>query len=210
MISFRKRAYGNTGCSISFLGGRAPRSNPSLRLAALVVILLLAAAGAFASPRQRKAAKPQSDEPAAGAPQKPARKAAGRGDDGDGKIPVHVSRLDTPDGPYIVATIGDFPSDLDGRRQEFLGRDFFERVASDVLGIGDHETGATLKMAMLPQEKDDRREGDFTFGELSGHMIVLVEKRRVIVACSFAEAEAQPKLLAATGRLAGGRALRRG
>jgi hypothetical protein len=58
---------------------------------------------------------------------------------------------------------------------------------------------------MLPQEREDRREGDLTFGKLSGHMIVLVQKRRVVVACSFAEGEAEPRLMAAAGRLAFGR-----
>ena len=51
-------------------------------------------------------------------------------------------RLDTPDGPYIVATIGHFPSDLDGRRQEFLGGEFFEHFAKDVLEIGDPDSSA--------------------------------------------------------------------
>ncbi len=72
-----------------------------------------------------------------------------------------------------------------------------------MLGLGDPDSGTTLKIAMLPQERDDRREGDLTFGGLSGHMIVLVQKRRVVVACSFAESEAQPGLLASAGRAAG-------
>lgn len=202
MISSRKRAGGNTGCPISFLGGRA---NPSPRLAALLIILLLAPAGAFAAPRQKGAARHRSGGRAADAPRRPAREAAARGEDADGGagIPVHISRLETPDGPYVVATIGDFPSDLDGRRQEFLGRDFFENFAGEVLGIGD--PGATLKLAMLPQEREDRRECDFTFGKLSGHMVVMVQKRRVVVACSFAETEAQPKLLAGAWGPAGAR-----
>jgi hypothetical protein len=202
MISSRKRAGGNTGCPVSFLGGRA---NPSPRLAALIVILLLAAASAFAAPRQKEAPRHRGGGRAADAPRRPAREAAGRGEeaDVDAGIPVHISRLETPDGPYIVATIGDFPTDLDGRRQEFLGREFFENFAGEVFGIGD--PGATLKIAMLPQEREDRRECDFTFGKLSGHMIVLVQKRRVMVVCSFAEAEGQPKLLAGARGPAGAR-----
>jgi hypothetical protein len=202
MISFRKHALSDTGCSVSFLHGR--RANPSPVLAALFV-LFLAAASAFASPQQKGAAKPESGEHVADAQKESAPEAAGRDEKSgvDSKIPIRISRLETPDGPYIVATIGDFPADLDGRRQDFLGRDFFERFAGDVLGFGDPDSGATLKVAMLPQEKDDRREGDFTFGKLSGHMIVVVQKRRVTVACSFAEDEAGPKLMAAFGRLAG-------
>lgn len=198
MISFRKRAMSDTGCPISFLDGRGPRTNPPLRLAALTVILLLAAAGAFASPRQKESAKPQGGEHVADGARKSASEAdaKGEGTDVDAKIPMRISRLETPDGPYIVATIGDFPADLDARRQEFLGREFFERFAGEVLGLGDPDSSATLKIAMLPQEKDDRREGDLSFGQITGHMIVLVQKRRVVVACSFAETEAQPKLLA--------------
>jgi hypothetical protein len=39
-------------------------------------------------------------------------------------------------------------------------------------------------------------------------MIVLVEKRRVMVACSFAEVESQPRFLAAIERFAGARVSR--
>ena len=204
MISFRKHALSDTGCSVSFLGGRGRRANPSPGLAALAV-LLLAAAGAFAAPQQKGAGKPRSGEHVADAQKESAPAGRDEKSGGDSKIPIRISRLETPDGPYIVATIGDFPADLDGRRQDFLGRDFFEHFAGDVLGIGDPDSGATLKMAMLPQEKDDRREGDFTFGDLSGHMIVLVQKRRVVVACSFAEHAAEPKLMAAIEKFAGAR-----
>jgi hypothetical protein len=57
-----------------------------------------------------------------------------------------------------------------------------------------------LKVAMLPQEKENQREGDFTFGKVSGHMVVLVEKRRVLVACTFSETERKPLLMAAVSR----------
>ena len=103
-----------------------------------------------------------------------------------------------PDGPGVLATIGEFPSDLNEAGQEFLKREFFERFASDVLGLGEADSSAraTLKVAMLPQEKENQREGDFTFGKLSGHMVVRVEKRRVLVACTFSEVEGKPQLLA--------------
>jgi hypothetical protein len=204
MISFRKHALSDTGWPVSFLGGRRLRANPSHGLAALFVLLLFAAS-ASAAPQQKGAEKKQNDGHVADAQKESAPEAASQDEKpgADAKIPIRISRLETPDGPYIVATIGDFPADLDGRRQDFLGRDFFEHFASDVLGLGDPDSGATLKMAMLPQERDDRREGDFTFGQLSGHMIVLVQKRRVMVACSFAEGEAQPRLMAAVERSAG-------
>ena len=206
MISFRKHALSDTGCSVSFLGGRGRRANPSPGLAALAVCEQCANKYLY-EPQQKGAGKPRSGEHVADAQKESAPEAAGRDEKsgGDSKIPIRISRLETPDGPYIVATIGDFPADLDGRRQDFLGRDFFEHFAGDVLGIGDPDSGATLKMAMLPQEKDDRREGDFTFGGLSGHMIVLVQKRRVVVACSFAEDAAEPKLMAAIEKFAGAR-----
>ena len=195
MISFRKRAIKNTGWPISFLAGRGPRASHAPRLAALVSFLLLAAAGAYASPQQKDSAKPRGGEHMADAPREAAAQKSESGDE-DAKIPIRVSRVETPDGPYIVATIGDFPADLDGRRQDFLDRDFFERFAGEVLGLGDPDSGQTLKIALLPQERDDRREGDVTFGKISGHMIVLVQKRRVVVACSFAEEEATPRLMA--------------
>ena len=206
MISFRKHALGGTGWPVSFLDACLRRVNPSPIPAAFVVILL-AAAGAFASPQQKGAAKPESGEHVADGQKESARGAADGAEKSgaDSKIPIRISRLETPDGPYIVATIGDFPADLDGRRQDFLGRDFFEHFAGDVLGFGDPDSGATLKVAMLPQEKDDRREGDFTFGSISGHMIVVVQKRRVMVACSFAEDEDGPKLMAAVEKFAGAR-----
>jgi hypothetical protein len=206
MISFRKRAIKNTGWPISFLPGRGPRASQAPRLAALVIFLLLAAAGAYAAPQQKESAKPKGGEHVADGPREPARASAGRNSeagDEDSKIPIRVSRVETPDGPYIVATIGDFPADLDARRQDFLDHDFFERFAGEVLGLGDPDSNQTLKIALLPQEREDRREGDLTFGKITGHMIVLVQKRRVVVACSFAEEEAIPKLMASAAGRAG-------
>src|ERR1041385_7347953 len=106
MISFRKRALKNTGWPISFLGGRGPRAKVSPGLAALVILLLLAAAGADASPRQKNSPKPRGGEHTADAQREAARgadgqseKADGQGEkaDADSKIPVRISRLETPD-----------------------------------------------------------------------------------------------------------------
>ena len=80
--------------------------------------------------------------------------------------------------------------------QEFLKREFFESFAKDVLGFGESVPGATLKVAMLPQEKENQQECDFTVGKVAGHIVVLVEKRRVLIACTFSEAGQKPQLLA--------------
>src|SRR5215204_1648706 len=117
----------------------------------------------------------------------------------ESKIPIRVMRVETPDGPGVVATIGEFPEDLNQAGQEFLKREFFERFASDVLGFGESTPGTTLKVAMLPQEKENQRECDFTAGKVAGHIVVLVEKRRVLIACTFSEAGRTPQLLAGAG-----------
>jgi hypothetical protein len=186
MMSFRKHAAGSTRRPDSFLYRRA------LEAFALLTLLCVAHAVASAAPGQQPK---QQDAPAAANKEEPAVEA---------KIPIHVRRVETPDGPGVVATIGEFPEDLDEAGQEFLKREFFEHFASDVLGFGESaQGGATLKVAMLPQEKDNQRECDFTAGKVSGHIVVLVEKRRVLIACTFAENEKKPQLLAGNERARG-------
>ena len=175
MMSFRKHAAGSTRRPDSFLWRRA------LEAVALLTLLLAAHAVAGATPRQQN---PQQTAPAAAEPAVEA------------KIPIRVKRVETPDGPGVVVTIGEFPEDLNAAGQEFLRREFFEHIATDVLGLGESGLGATLKMAMLPQEKDNQRECDFTVGKVSGHIVVLVEKRRVLIACTYSEKEQKPQLLA--------------
>lgn len=121
----------------------------------------------------------------------------------EAKIPIRVKRVETPDGPGVFATIGEFPEDLNEAGQEFLKREFFEHFATDVLGFGESTPGTTLKVAMLPQEKENQRECDFTAGKVAGHIVVLVEKRRVFIACTFSEAGQKPQLLAGVGALKG-------
>ncbi|MET0623249.1 MAG: hypothetical protein ABW250_09740 [Pyrinomonadaceae bacterium] len=172
---------------------------------ALVTFVLLAAANAVAaSPRVQTPgqAGAKGSEPAPAAQPEPAKKGEGAEGGEEAKIPIRVTRVETPDGPGVLATIGEFPSDLNEAGQEFLKREFFERFASDVLDLGEADSSvrATLKVAMLPQDKENQREGDFTFGKFSGHMVVLVEKRRVLVACTFSEVERKPHLLASLSR----------
>ena len=173
MISFRKHARESTRRPDSFLRRRAGA-------AVLLILSLLVSGSAAATPRQHKRQAAPAAEPAEQA-----------------RIPIRVKRVETPDGPGVVATIGEFPSDLNEAGGEFLKREFFEHFASDVLGLDESVPGATLKVAMLPQEKENQRECDFTVGKVSGHIVVLVEKRRVLVACTFSEAGRTPGLLAA-------------
>jgi hypothetical protein len=180
------------------------------RVAALILSLLAAAANGAASTQQKGREKTQGKGHAAATSRTPEQTPSNQGEESaeENKIPIRVTRVETPDGPGVVATIGDFPSDLDKGGQDFLKREFFEHFASDVLGLGDSEPHTTLKVALLPQEKENQREGDFTFGKLSGHMVVLVEKRRVLVACTFSEAESTPQLLAAVERFVANRIIK--
>lgn len=181
MMSFRKHAAGGTRRPDSFLDSYVGARARGTKAVALVALLLAAQLSAVAAPRQQK--QPQS-APAAAEPAVEA------------KIPIRVKRVETPDGPGVVATIGEFPEDLNEAGQEFLKREFFEHFATDVLGLGESTPGVTLKVAMLPQEKENQRECDFTAGKLSGHIVVLVEKRRVLIACTFSEAGQKSQLLA--------------
>ncbi len=177
MMSFRKHAKVSTRRPDSFLWRRA------LESVALLALLLAAQAYAGAAPRQQPK-EPQA-APAAEAPAVEA------------KVPIRVKRVEMPDGQGVVATIGEFPEDLNEAGKEFLRREFFEHFAADVLGLGESTSGATLKVAMLPQEKENQRECDFTAGKVSGRIVVLVEKRRVLIACTFSEAgQKKPQLLA--------------
>ena len=182
MMSFRKHAMVNTRRPDSFLRRRA------LETVALLALLLAAQAVAVAAPPQKPQEGTVAAEPAA---------------ESESKVPIRVKRVETPDGPGVFATIGDFPADLNEAGQEFLRREFFEHFATDVLGLGESTPGVTLKVAMLPQEKANQRECDFTAGKVSGHIVVLVEKRRVFIACTFKEVEQKPQMLAGFGALKG-------
>jgi hypothetical protein len=186
MNSFRKHATQSTRRPNSLLRRRA---RATLLLAALLVAPLSAPAAPRQQPQQAQKAEPQQTQKAEPQQAEPVE---------EDKIPIRVKRVETADGPGVVATIGEFPSDLNEAGAEFLKREFFEHFASDVLGLGESVPGATLKVAMLPQEKENQRECDFTVGKVAGHIVVLVEKRRVLVACTFSEtAERAPGQLAA-------------
>jgi hypothetical protein len=201
MISFRKHAHESTRRPVSLLAGRAGA------FAAALFCLLLTAHASYAAPKSVRRAAPKAHAGARVAPKKveeagKAEEAADDNDDAWSNVPVRVRRIDTPEGPVLVATIGEFPSDLNEAGQAFLTTEFFEHFASDALGLDESDPkAATLKVAMLPQEKENQRECDFTVGKVAGHIVVLVEKRRVFIACTFAEVGQPPQLLARAGKL---------
>jgi hypothetical protein len=208
MIAFRKHALEGTRRVNSFLRRLPHDARTTPRVAASLVLSLAFAANAFASPQSKERAKTRGEgRTVAAKPQTPEQPTPVQSDKpADApQIPIRVTRVNTPDGPSVIATIGEFPSDLNEAGREFLKREFFEHFASDVMGLGESDAHATLKVALLPQEKENQREGDFTFGKLSGHMVVLVEKRRVLVSCTFSEAESMPQLLAGFVRSTSGR-----
>jgi hypothetical protein len=186
VISFRKHAQESTRRPNSLL----TTAMRGLRAAMLLSLLLVAATQSATAATGQKRHAPKKDAAVTESPGAV-----------DAKIPVRVKRYETADGPVIAATIGDFPRDLNEVGQEFLSREFFAHFASDVLGLDESDPKAsTLKVMMLPQEKENRREGDFIFGKVSGHIVVLVEKRRVFVACTFSKAARAPGMLARAGR----------
>lgn len=207
MISFRKHAQESTRRPNSFLASPARAAYAAACVSALLSLLLFAPTDAAAQGRRRRSAsKPQAARPAApsekeAAPDEKSDEAAAVPAN-DGHVPVRVGRVETPEGPVVFATLGEFPSDLNEAGQEFLRQEFFQHFASDTLGIEESDPkAAMLKVSMLPQEKENQREGDFTFGKVSGHILVVVERRHVYVACALTKA-ATPQMLARAVRAA--------
>jgi len=167
MITFRKHAEGITRRFDSRLI-RRPRAARALpRIAVLLGVVLAVAATAQASARH--------DEQSAAAP-----KAADAIE-----VPVKVYVAGTPEDPYIVARIGDFPEDLGELGKEFLKREFLEHFIRDVMGLGEGRRAEALKLALLPQEDAREQECSFTFGEVSGHIAVRLAPRHVFILVSL-------------------------
>lgn len=118
--------------------------------------------------------------------QAPAAKAgaSAKGDDG---VPVRITVAGTKDEPHLVATIGEFPFDLDEAGKEFLKQEFFENFFANTFGLEVSEVRSTLKIKLLPQTKETEREGEFAFDGINGRMHVAVAKRTVLVTCRFTE-----------------------
>lgn len=180
MITFRIHTIAGTHCHVPLLGRSPRRGCKGLRFAVLIILSFVAAATAFAMPQHRKHVRGHKGAARSTAPQAAKNKA-------DEKVPIRYTRLDLPEGPGIIADIGEFTYDLNEIGQNFLKREFFEYFASHVVGLDDasgSESRTTLDVRMEPQE-ENHREGDFIFGKVKGHIIVVVEKRRVIIACLF-------------------------
>jgi hypothetical protein len=187
MITCREHSIASAACHISLVGRLPHRGHAGRCFAALIILLFIVSATALAAPHRGKhIGKRKAAERS--------RRAHAKETKPDAKVPISVNRLDTPDGSGIIAIFGAFPSDLvDETGQAYLEREFFEHVVAAVLLLDDSpdsETYPMIEVAMLPQEKN-QREGDFTFGKVKGHIIVVVEKRRVIVKCIFKEAQPQ-------------------
>jgi hypothetical protein len=186
MITFRKPTIARTTWHVS-LRGRLPHRGHVGRCFALIILLFIVSATALAtSHRGKHVGKRNVAESSTRAEAKETKP--------DAKVPISVNRLETSDGSGIIAIIGAFPADLVNEAgQAYLEREFFEHVVAAALLL-DHSRGSEtypmIEVAMLPQEKN-QREGDFTFGKLKGHIIVVVEKRRVIVRCTFKDAQSQ-------------------
>jgi hypothetical protein len=118
--------------------------------------------------------------------QAPAAK-AGASAAGDDGVPVRITVAGTKDEPHLVATIGEFPFDLDEAGKQFLKQEFFEHFFANTFGLEVSEVRSTLKIKLLPQTKETEREGEFDFDGINGRMHVAVAKRTVLVTCRFTE-----------------------
>jgi hypothetical protein len=112
--------------------------------------------------------------------------AAGGAKAGDG-VPVRIAVTGTKDEPHLIATIGEFPFDLDEAGKQFLKQEFFEHFFADTFGLDVSEVRSTVKIKLLPQTKEQEREGEFSFDGITGRMHVVVAKRTVLVTCKFTE-----------------------
>lgn len=194
MITFRKHASGITQRFDSRLIRRARGARAVPRIVATLAIVFGAAtAGAAAQGKGAGPAKPE----AGGQAEKAG--AHGAGQPSDSQVPVRVFVAGTPEDPYIVARIGDFPTELGEPGEEFLKREFIEQFMRDVLGLNRGGGGAAaLKIALLPQADGKEQECSFTFGEVAGRITVRLDGRSVLVLVSFTDKEsAAPTLVAA-------------
>ena len=164
-------------------------------------IILTAGTAAFASARQNETAAAQPPAPARKAD--PAGQPPGAPEEFDAsEVPVKVYVAGTPEDPYIVARIGDFPEDLGELGKEFLKREFIEHFIRDVMGLGAGARAQTLKIALLPQQDAREQECSFTVGEVSGRITVRLAARQVFVLVSLDDEETTaPTLRAATDKV---------
>jgi hypothetical protein len=200
MITFRKHALATIQRFDSRLM-RGPRAVP--RIVAILGIIFVSGVGVAASAGQSEAAG-GAQAPAAAAAAERKREPRGSAQDyvEGTEVDVKVFVGGTPEDPYILARIGDFPEELGDLGKEFLKREFIEHFVRDVMGLGAQGRPEALKIALLPQEDAREQECSFTSGEVSGSITVRVAERRVFVLVSLdREKPAVPTLRAAAEKV---------
>ena len=157
------------------------------RIPALLCLLLVAALGVMASPKNGNWTEVKADNLGftASFPVAPAVDELSIELSQSKRVPMQIYMAGTPDKSYVVATIGEFPFDLNEMGKDFLKPEFFEHFWADTFALNGSDARSKLRLKMLPRESDGEQECAFTFGEVAGHMRVIVSKRRVFVACAF-------------------------
>ena len=102
-------------------------------------------------------------------------------------IPIKVYVADSPEGTYILASLGTFPFDVTAVRGEFMSQNFLERFWKDTVSSRDAALTSqhALKIDFLPQHNDNERECAFSDGDVTGRMYVLVKDNKVYVLCFY-------------------------
>lgn len=161
--------------------------NTHARITTLLSLLLVATLGVTASPKRDRWTEIKADNLGfvASFPVAPVVDEQSIELSGNTRVPMKIYMAGTAEESYVVATIGEFPFDLNEMGEEFLKPEFFERFWADTLAVEGSDARAKLKLTLLPRERDGEQECAFTFGEVSGQMRVIVSKRRVFVACAF-------------------------
>jgi hypothetical protein len=199
MNTFRKHASATTQRFDSRLtrrreGARAvPRIVLTLFAAVAVCVSTQAQTPEAAPALTRDAGPAESARATTDAPAIPPAAAPAERGSGSPQVPVKLYVAGTPEDPYILARIGDFPEALGEPGEEFLKREFIEQFMRDVLGLRGRGEATALKIALLPQERGKEREQEcsFTFGDVGGRISVRLVERSVFVLVSFDQKETQ-------------------
>jgi hypothetical protein len=198
MNTFRKHALLMTQRFDSRLMRRrdGARAVPRIVLT-LSAVFALAVSASAQTQTQDTAALTDAARTAPAAPSAPPAAAAEK--PGSPQVPVKLYVAGTPEDPYLLARIGDFPEALGEPGEEFLQREFIEQFMRDVLGLKAGGGAEALKISLLPQERGKEREQDcsFTFGGVAGRISVKLVERSVFVLVTFADPQdATPTLSA--------------
>jgi hypothetical protein len=195
MITFRKHALAETQRFDSRLMHRRRGARAVPRIVAMLGIIFATGAVCAASQGQNEAV---AGPPAAADERKREPKVPARDYVEATEVDVKVYVAGTPEDPYILARIGDFPEDLGELGQEFLKREFIEHFIRDVMGLSGQGRAGALKIALLPQADAREQECSFNNGEVSGQITVRLAERHVFVLVSLDhEKPAAPTLRAA-------------